>query len=175
MSKSLIAYFSHRGNNMVNGKIVDLKVGNTEYLAKLIHRLTGSELLEIKPVQPYPTDYRQTAQQATDEIKGNMRPAIVKTINNSDAFDTLILGFPNWCGTMPMPVFTFLEADGWAGKIIMPFCTSEGSGFGRSIDDLKKLCPYATIADGYDVLGHEIEKAEPDVRAWLAKNNITLR
>ena len=174
MSKYLIAYFSRRGSNIVDGRIADLKVGNTEKLAGMIKKLTGADLFEIKAAKPYPADYRQTTEQATAERAANLRPSLASRLASDEEYDKLFLGYPNWCGTMPMPVFTFMEEHGWAGKIILPFCTNEGSGLGSSEDDLKKLCPYATVADGFEVLGHLVDQAEADVVKWLTANGIEI-
>jgi flavodoxin len=66
-------------------------------------------------------------------------------VENMDSYHVIFLGYPNWWGTMPMPVFTFLEEYDFSGKTIIPFCTHEGSGMGRSEKDIAKLCPKATI------------------------------
>ena len=175
MGKCLVAYFSRRGSNYVNGKIVDLKEGNTEYMAKMIQGLTDADIFEIKPVKPYPDDYRQTAEVATLEKLNNIRPQLAAVLKSADAYDTLLLGYPNWCGTMPMAVFTFLDMHGWAGKIIMPFCTNEGSGMGHSEDDLKKMCPYATITPGLEVPGHLVHESKPRVIEWLTANGVQVK
>lgn len=71
--------------------------------------------------------------------------------------DVLILCYPCWCGTMPMPVWTFLESCELAGKRILPMCTNEGSGMGRSEADIRRLCPEATVEKGLSVKGSAVE------------------
>lgn len=68
---------------------------------------------------------------------------------------------------MPMAVFTFLEAHDLAGKTIIPFTTHEGSGFGRSVSDVRRLCPKSTILDGLAIRGRDADTAETEVPAWL--------
>jgi Putative NADPH-quinone reductase (modulator of drug activity B) len=75
-------------------------------------------------------------------------------------YDTIILGYPSWWGTMPMAVFTFLEQYNFSGKTIIPFCTNERSGLGSSIRDLKKLCPKANILAGVSIYGSKAQQAD---------------
>lgn len=74
MSKSLIAFYSRKGSNYFDGKIMDLPVGNTEVIAKKIAALTGSELFHIEAVKPYPADYDETTEVAKTELGRNARP-----------------------------------------------------------------------------------------------------
>ena len=139
--KILIAYFSRAGNNYISGNIVNLPVGNTEVAAKMIQSKTGGEMFRIDPVKKYSDDYKSCGKEAYDELRANARPELSSYLEDISEYDMLILGYPNWCETMPMPVFTFLERYDFSDKIILPFCTNEGSGMGRSEDDIKKLCP----------------------------------
>ena len=82
-------------------------------------------------------------------------------------YDVIYIGFPNWWSTMPMPVWTQLEKLDFEGKIIKPFVTHEGSGFGRSLSDLKKLCPGATIASGLSIQGSVVSGAKDKVASWV--------
>ena len=68
---------------------------------------------------------------------------------------------------MPMAVYTFLEKYDLSGKTIIPFCTHGGSRFGSSIEDIKKLCPQATMLDGFEISGGRADSAQEDVNAWL--------
>ena len=73
---------------------------------------------------------------------------------------------------MPQAVFTFLESGDFSGKKILPFCTHEGSGMGRSEKDIKKLCPNATVARGLAINGSVCNSAESNVQKWLASNEL---
>ena len=127
MSKSLIAYYSRKGNNYVAGRIVNLPVGNTAVIAQYIQALTGGSSFEIKTVKQYPEDYNATTALSKVELKNNERPKLSVSIKDIESFDILYLGYPNWWGTMPMPVWTFLEQYDFSGKTILPLCTHEGS------------------------------------------------
>jgi flavodoxin len=138
--KSLSVYYSRRGNNYVSGSIVNLPVGNTEVIVRKIQALTRSDLFQIQTVQPYPEDYTETTRVSKDELRQNARPELTETVAAMASYDVIYLGYPNWWGTMPMAVFTFLESYDFSGKTIVPYCTHEGSGMGSSEQDIKKAC-----------------------------------
>lgn len=167
-SKKLIAYFSHTGENYFGGKIVEIKVGNTAVVAGKLAALTGADVFEIKAAKPYPHAYSDCTATAKVELKANSRPALAENIDVS-AYDVVFLGYPNWWGTMPMPVWTFLESGDFSGKTIIPFCTNEGSGMGASERDLKKLCPSATVKDGLAIIGSTVNNADDALKNLLLK------
>jgi len=101
MNKILIAYYSRKGQNYVNGQIFDLPVGNTEVAAKMAQEITGGDLFEICTVKSYPLDYTETTEVATVEKRTNARPVLSTHVNNMDQYGTIILGYPNWWGTFP--------------------------------------------------------------------------
>jgi len=168
-SKSLIAYFSRKGNNYVSGSIVNLPIGNTEVIAKKIQELTGSDMFQIKTVKSYPEDYTETTNIAQEETRKNARLELTEIVDDMDSYDVIYLGYPNWWGTMPMAVFTFLESYDFSGKTIVPFCTHEGSGMGSSERDIKKLCPNAKVLSGLAIRGGSVDRADKEVASWLKK------
>jgi flavodoxin len=85
-----------------------------------------------------------------------------------DQYDTIILGYPNWWGTFPMAVFTFLEEYDFSGKTILPFCTHEGSGLGGSERDIRKLCPEAKVLPGLAIRGGSVKNAAETIKSWLS-------
>lgn len=168
-SKTLIAYFSRPGNNYVNGSIVNLPVGNTEIAAKKLQDLTGGNLFKIDPVNPYSDDYHSCTEEAQEELRANARPEPSNYLDNIDGYDPILLAYPNWWGTMPMPVWTFLERYDFSGKTILPLCTNEGSGMGKSEADIKKLCPGAEVKQGLDIRGSSVGQADREMESWLQK------
>jgi len=165
--KSLIAYYSRAGNNYVGGRIVNLPVGNTEVAAHIVQKLTGAALFKIETIQPYPTDYHDTTEVSKVELRQDARPELAALLEDLSGYQVIYLGFPNWWGTMPMAVFTFLEGYDFSGKTIVPFCTHEGSGMGSSERDIRKLCPTATVAKGLPLVGSSVRSAEEPIRKWL--------
>lgn len=169
--KILTAYFSHAGENYFDGKIKAVTEGNTAIVAKKIAAATGSELFEIARETPYPYSYAECVKEAKEEFIRNSRPELKEKISVK-GYDVVILAYPNWCGTMPMAVFTFLESGDFAGKKILPLCTNEGSRMGRSEGDIKALCPEADIAEGLSVKGSLAAESDEKVYAWLKANGI---
>ena len=172
MAKTLIAYFSHTGENYFAGAIRNISKGNTEVVAEVAQKATGGDLYEIKTVKEYPVNYKECTEVAAAEGKANARPELSGTLPNIADYDAIILGYPCWWGTMPQAVFTFLEGSDFGGKTILPFCTHEGSGMGRSEADIKKLCPSATVAKGLAIKGSNCNTAEDSVKQWLKANGL---
>jgi len=169
MTKNLIAYFSRKGNNYVGGSIVNLPVGNTEVIARKIQKMAGGDMFRIETVKAYPADYKATTEVAKDEKRANARPELVGKVAGMGKYEVLILGFPNWCGTMPMAVAAFLEAYDLSGKTILPYCTHEGSGLGTSGSDIRNLCPDAKVLPGLAIVGGSVAGADKAVEGWLMK------
>jgi flavodoxin len=167
--KCLIAYYSRKGNNYMGGNIVNLPVGNTEAVANKIKRVIGGDLFEINTVKTYPIDYTETTNVARDELRKNARPELSDSVKNMNDYDVIYLGYPNWWGTFPMAVFTFLESYDFSGKTIVPFCTHEGSGSGSSERDIKKLCPNAKVLPGVAIRGGSVSNADNVIQSWLKK------
>ncbi|MDO4294749.1 MAG: flavodoxin [bacterium] len=167
--KILVAFFSHKGENYSQGKMVQLEKGNTAVAAELLaEALGGADVFEIRRQQEYPQEYRACVNVAVQEKKDNARPQLAEDVDIS-AYDVVCLGYPNWCGTMPMPVWTFLENHVWEGKRLLPFCTNEGSGMGNSEKDLKELVVGAEIREGLPIHGTYVKEAGAALREWIHK------
>lgn len=165
----LIAYFSRADENYVNGAIRKLDVGNTEIAACFIQEATGADLFRIEPVQAYAAGYNECIAQAQADQKRGARPELKSYPDSLDGYDTIYLGYPNYWGTMPMAVFTFLDHFNFAGKTIRPFCTHEGSGMGSSERDIQKLCPGAKVEKGLAIHGGSVKNAGDAIRKWMKK------
>ena len=169
--KVLIAFFSRAGENINVGFI---EKGNTHVIAEIIAELTGAEMFKIETVTPYPESYSETTDIAKREQDENARPELSTHVENMDEYDIILLGYPNWWGTMPMAVFTFLEEYDFAGKTVIPFCTHEGSGLGRSERDLASLLPEVTLMDGLAIRGSNVnsDQARQSVSDWLREQSL---
>ena len=166
----LIACFSRKYENYVNGVIRNLKTGNTEIAASIIQQLTGADVFWIEPLQEYSKDYNECIAQAQADQRRNARPKLKQYPESLQEYDVIYLGYPNYWSTMPMAVFTFLEHFDFTGKIIRPFCTHEGSGLGTSEEDIRRICPGAKVEKGLEIHGGSVDSSEPLIREWL-KNN----
>jgi flavodoxin len=153
------------------------RTGTTREVATQIHRIVGGDVFEVRTATPYPADYRATTDQAKREQEENFRPVLADPAPALEAYDTVFLGYPNWWSTLPMALFTFLESHRLDGKIVIPFCTHEGSGLGRSVVDIKRLCPNARILDGFALRGGGVERVTTDsvrrnIASWLGELKI---
>lgn len=182
-SNILVAYFSRVGNTVwedgvdaVTSASLNVEnsefVGNAEYLARMAQEATGGDLFLIQTEETYPSDYRETTNVATEEQNDNARPALASHVENMDQYDTIVLIYPNWWGTLPQPLFTFLEEYDFSGKTILPLCTHEGSRMGRSEIAITELCPDAILLDGLAVRGSNASSAQSDVETWISNSGI---
>ena len=150
---ALIAYFSRADQNYFGGRLKNISVGNTEQAARILEKITGADMFKIEPVQPYSKDYNIYISQAQEDQLRNARPELTHYPESIDQYDVIYLGYPNYWGTMPMQVFTFLEHFDFNGKTICPFCTHEGSGMGRSEADINIIwnLPEKMVSPEYHV------------------------
>lgn len=168
---ALIAYFSRADQNYFGGRLKNISVGNTEQAARILEKITGADMFKIEPVQPYSKDYNICISQAQEDQLRNARPELTHYPESIDQYNVIYLGYPNYWGTMPMQVFTFLEHFDFNGKTICPFCTHEGSGMGRSEADIKKLCPGADVRKGLAIQGSLAAQPENELKKWAGKEN----
>lgn len=150
---TLVAYFS--------------ATGTTARAAKTLAEAVGADLFEIVPEQPYSAadlDWRDKNSRSTHEMNDEAcRPAVVGHVGNMDAYDTVFVGFPVWWYVEPRIVDTFLEAHDFAGKAIVPFATSGGSGLGKAPQRMASLAPGATVLEGRLLNGNP---GASELRAW---------
>ena len=136
--KKLIAYFSPSGN--------------TKAMAEKLAKATGADLFEIKPQTPYTrADLDWTNKNSRSSVEMNdksYRPQIAQLPNSLANYDTIFIGFPIWWYVAPTIINTFLEAYDFAGKKIVLFATSGGSGFGNTVKELQPSAPNAQIVEG---------------------------
>ena len=170
MAKTLIIYYSRKGENYWSGSIKTIAKGNTERVAEFIQDTVGGDLFEVETVREYSKSYMTCIEEAKQELREKARPEI-KNMPDISGYDTIFVGYPNWWGTMPMCMFTALEKQDWSGKTVIPFCTNEGSGLGGSERDLKSICKGAKFKSGLSIHGAEAEQSGSKVANW-AKNSI---
>lgn len=163
----LIAYFSIAGETCVDDTLIELKVGKTKLVAEKIQTLFGGDLFEIQTKKQYPNDYFELKEVALEELKQNARPELSNHMDQMSKYDAIILGYPNWCGTLPMPVATFLESYDFKGISILPFCTNAGEGLGGSEDMIRELCPDSEIEEGLSIPDKSID-LEEKLSVWLS-------
>ena len=151
-NKILIAYYSYSGN--------------TRTIAEKIRALTGGDLFEIKPKEPYPANYNDAVNLAQKEKAAGKKPELVENADIS-AYDKIYLGTPVWWYTFASPVRTFLSNNDFSGKTIIPFCTHGGGGASNTFSDIQQLCPAATVKEGFSSFENSAKDIE--IMEWVRK------
>lgn len=151
--KILVAYFSWSGN--------------TKAVAEEIHKQVGGDIVEIVPATPYSETYSVTVAKAKAEQAANARPAISTKIADFDKYDVIFLGYPNWWGSYPMPVATFVETYKLDGKTVAPFFTHGGGGEQSCLSDLQKLAPNAKFTQDLVLSGSSAKNAQGQIKSWI--------
>lgn len=171
----LIAYFSVPENvdtdgiDANSGASIVVKnkdvLGNMQYMAMTIQEAIGGELFRIETKEKYPLEHETLVNQAKEEQNEEVRPELATHIENVEQYDMIFLGYPNWWGDMPQPLYTFLEEYDFSGKTIIPFNSHGGSGF--SIEEIKKLQPNATVRDdGLSISRNDVADSEQEITDW---------
>lgn len=156
--KTLVVYFSHSGN--------------TRTVAEQIQKATGADVFEIETAKPYPKEYQALTEQAQKEIRANYRPALKNLPAEIESYDLIFIGSPCWWGTVAPPVATFLGSFDFTGRTLAPFMTHGGSGMGRSVADIRELCPNSVVCEGLPVRGASAANAGSEIGRWLHKLEI---
>ncbi len=153
MRKTLVAYFSAGGA--------------TRRVAEKLAAATGSDLYEIRPAEPYTRadlDWQDKRSRSSVEMNDpSSRPALADHAADVAGYDLIYLGFPIWWYTAPHIIRTFLESYDFAGKTIVLFATSGGSGLGRTAAELASSCPGAKVAAGGLLNG---SPSEASLKQW---------
>ena len=172
MAKTLIAFFSRSDENYFGGAMRYVKVGNTEIVAGIMKELTGADTFKIEMKNPYSPVYMTCIEEAKKDLRAKARPELVSIPESIDEYDFIVLAYPNYWGTMPMAVFTFLEQFDFSGKTILPLCTNEGSGMGGSERDIKRACSGATVKKGLSIIGSQAADSKSSLQRWLKANGL---
>ena len=173
----LIAYFSVPENvdtdgiDANSGASIVVKnkdvLGNMQYMAMTIQEAIGGELFRIETKEKYPLEHETLVNQAKEEQNEEVRPELATHIENVEQYDMIFLGYPNWWGDMPQPLYTFLEEYDFSGKTIIPFNSHGGSGFSNTIEEIKKLQPNATVRDdGLSISRNDVADSEQEMTDW---------
>ena len=120
MAKTLVIYYSRKGQNYVNGAVRELKKGNTEIVAEFIADEVGADLFEIETVKEYSADYMTCTEEAQEELRAGARPQLKKMLDSVAEYDNIVVAGPCWWGTYPCAVFTQLEHLDFTGKKVFP-------------------------------------------------------
>ncbi len=146
--------------------------GNTRGIAYEIQDQTGADLFEITLTHPYSTDYSTVLMEAQEDQHKQARPQIQDPPESIDDYDVILLGYPNWWASIPMPIASFLELYDFSGKTIIPFCSHGGGRFGQSLTAIAKLAPESIMKEGLSIHYSGGRTLSDDVSVWLDSNGI---
>ena len=164
MSKSLVIFFSHAGDNYSVGNI---EVGNTKIVADYISEIAGAEQFEIVTHKYDSMAYTPLINLAKEEANKGELPPYEGNAPDLSQYDTVFIGGPVWWGTYPQVMFTLFKDINLDGKTVIPFTTHEGSGLASCVSDVKKAFPKANVTQGFSIYGHEVRSGRVKVEKWL--------
>ena len=107
--------------------------------------------------------------EAKEELEKGIRVEPADYPKDISQYDIIFLGSPNWWNDLPMPIVTFLEHLNWQNKTLVPFITSEGSGFGNTVNHIKAICREANVLDGLSITGSQAVNFEREVSEFVKK------
>ena len=164
MSKSIVIFFSHAGDNYSVG-IID--TGNTKIVADYISEITGADQFEIVTHKYDGMAYTPLIELAKEEARKGELPPYEGTAPDLSGYDTVFIGGPVWWGTYPQVMFTLFKDINLDGKTVIPFTTHEGSGLASCVSDVKKAFPKANVTGEFSIYGHEVRNGKAKVERWL--------
>lgn len=164
MSKSIVIFFSHAGDNYSVGNI---EVGNTKIVADYISDIAGADQFEIVTHKYDGMAYTPLINLAQEEAKKGELPPYEGKAPDLKQYDTVFIGGPVWWGTYPQVMFTLFGDINLDGKTVVPFTTHEGSGLASCVNDVKKAFPKAKVTSGFSIYGHEVRYGRAKVEKWL--------
>ena len=164
MSKSIVIFFSHAGDNYSVGNI---EVGNTKIVADYITEIKGADQFEIVTHKYDGMAYMPLIELAKEEANKGELPPYEGTAPDLSPYDTVFIGGPVWWGTYPQVMFTLFQDINLDGKTVIPFTTHEGSGLASCANDVKKAFPKAKVTGEFSIYGHEVRTGKAKVEKWL--------
>ena len=164
MSKSIVIFFSHAGDNYSVGNI---EVGNTKIVADYISEIMGADQFEIVTHKYDGMAYTPLIRLAQDEANKGELPPYEGEAPDLSQYDTVFIGGPVWWGTYPQVMFTLFRDINLDGKTVIPFTTHEGSGLANCVSDVKAAFPGATVKGQFSIYGHEVRSGKAKVEKWL--------
>ncbi len=160
-SKKLVVYYSY--------------TGHTRMIAESIQKKLGCDILEIKPVKPYSTNYQTVVDEEQNNDSLNKTPEIQKIDKDLKNYDEIIIGSPVWWYTIAPVIRTFLKENDLSGKTIKAFATNAG-WLGQTFQEIKRLCPNSKVESGMNIVftsdykENELVTSPDEIDNWI--NNL---
>ena len=164
---TLVVFFSHTGENIVDGEREIIEKGFTKIVAEKIHKFTGGALVELKAAESYPFGYEDCNRRARKEFEENILPEVSNLPASIDTYDTIYLGFPLWYRSYPRVIATFIKHYSFVGKVVKPFCTNEEGTFGIMGLELKATLKGAIVKEGLAIHGKDVNNSDELIEKWV--------
>lgn len=163
-AKSLIIYFDYSENIDISGMDVDAissatlreaandsNTGKLKMMVEEIRNLKGADVFSIQVNEVYPPKYDDMVGQAQQDIIDNKQFTFKTELTDLDDYDTIYFGTPVWWSELPQPVHVFFQQYDFSGKTIISFGVHRGSGFGKTVSQMKEYEPDAAFIDGITI------------------------
>lgn len=180
----LIAYFSLWGNvdypenvdATTSASITvgsDGRFGTTEFAANTIQELTGGDVYLIQTEEKYSADFDEVVTQNHEEMDQGTLPALVSSPLNMADYDVIFIGYPIWATNAPQAIHSFLTEYDLTDKTVIPFCTHDGYGAGRSYSTIAELCPQAEVLEGLAIEANDVPGSQDTIKQWVEQLNVS--
>lgn len=147
--------------------------GHTHRAAQALQELTGADWCQIHPWQPYPMAFPELLAQVKRELESGYHPRLLPLSHSPKPYGLLFVGAPNWCGTLPPPMASWLYRHDLSGKVVLPFYSHCGGAPCNFRRDIQKLCPKAEVEEALGVLDTE-ENLPELLSQWLARAGLAV-
>lgn len=181
-SNILIVYFSRVGNTLFKDNIDastsasiaanNNRVGTTEYAANIIKNELNADIRLIETADKYTDNFDDLVDKNHEEMRNNYFPKIKPLNIDINKYDTVFIGYPVWANDVPMAVRSFIRDHNLSSKTIVPFCTHDGYGVGRSYNTIRNMIKNANILDGFDLDSSNIQYEDNRIKSWIRKLNL---
>lgn len=173
----LIVYFSRWGNTdypkdvdattsasiVIDGE----RFGTTEYVARMIQETVGGDIHLIETVTPYTTDFDELRDINHSEMANNFLPELKESTLDISKYHTVFVGYPVWATDVPQAVISFLNRYDLSDKTVIPFCTHDGYGAGKSYGTIAATSKAKSVADGLAIEAKDVPSSKSTVTNWL--------
>lgn len=181
-SKILVVYFSRVGNTQFKNNVDastaasiianNNRIGTTEYVANVIKNQLNADIRLIETVDKYTDNFDDLVDKNHDEMNKNYYPQIKPLNIDISKYNTVFIGYPVWANNVPMAVLSFIRDYNLSGKTIIPFCTHDGYGAGRSYSSIRNMVKNANVLDGLALDSSNIESKNNQIINWISKLNL---
>ena len=163
--KSLIIYFSRADENYFGGEMKYIEKGNTEIVAEYIKEITNGDMFKVEPLVPYSKEYETCIKEAKERV-GNA--PVKEKLGDISQYEVIYIMSPIYWGTYAPEMETVLKDVDFTAKTVRVVTTHEGSGLGRVVSDVKRICNGANVLDdAIAIVGSKVYESKSIIENWI--------